>query len=158
MSDFDHNLFQFPHVTAARDAAAAIIVDADGHYLMQHRDDKPGIFYPGHWGLFGGAMDAGETAEAALRRELVEELGWEAGKCTTFTSIDLGFEPLGGDRALRYYFAMQLPRCAEATLRLGEGQAMRSFAAPDLLLNYRVVPYDAFAIWLHCASTREQGT
>ena len=57
------------------DAAVALIVLEDGRYLMQHRDQKPGIFYPGHWGLFGGAIDADETPEIALRRELEEELG-----------------------------------------------------------------------------------
>ena len=36
----------------AGDAVAAIIVDEDGRYLMQLRDDIPRIFYPGHWGCF----------------------------------------------------------------------------------------------------------
>ena len=43
-------------------AAALIVVGADGHYLMQLRDQKAGIFYPGHWGLFGGAIDPGCNA------------------------------------------------------------------------------------------------
>ena len=37
------------------DAAVALIVLDDGRYLLQLRDQKPKIFYPGHWGLFGGA-------------------------------------------------------------------------------------------------------
>ncbi len=44
----------------ASDAVAAIITVEDGRYLMQRRDDIPGIFYPGHWGCFGGAVAAGE--------------------------------------------------------------------------------------------------
>jgi 8-oxo-dGTP pyrophosphatase MutT (NUDIX family) len=47
-------------------AAAAIIVFEDGRYLLQLRDQKPGIFFPGHWGLFGGATDPGETPEQAV--------------------------------------------------------------------------------------------
>jgi hypothetical protein len=31
---------------------------------------------------------------------------------------------------------------------LGEGSAMRAFTAHDILNLPRVVPYDAFAIWL----------
>ena len=39
------------------DAVAALIVLADGSYLLQHRDDKPTIWYPDHWGCFGGSID-----------------------------------------------------------------------------------------------------
>ena len=53
--------------------AAALLV-CDGRYLMQLRDDKPGILLPDHWALFGGTVDPGEDAAAAMRRELVEEL------------------------------------------------------------------------------------
>ena len=42
---------------APKDAVAALIVLDDGRYLMQQRDDIPGIFYPGYWGLFGGAIE-----------------------------------------------------------------------------------------------------
>jgi hypothetical protein len=52
-----HDIFQAPDIGSFRDAAAAIIVTDDGRYLMQERDDTPGIFYPDHWGLFGGAFE-----------------------------------------------------------------------------------------------------
>jgi len=56
------------------DAVVAIItVDAE-RYLMQLRAQKPGIFCPGHRGLFGGAIDEGEDQVETLRRELEEEL------------------------------------------------------------------------------------
>jgi hypothetical protein len=38
------------------DAVAALLVHEDGRYIMQLRDQKEGIFYPGHWGCFGGAV------------------------------------------------------------------------------------------------------
>ena len=37
---------------------------------MQLRDQKPNIFYPGHWGLFGGAIEENEDPTVALKREL----------------------------------------------------------------------------------------
>jgi 8-oxo-dGTP pyrophosphatase MutT (NUDIX family) len=46
----------------------------NGRFLLQHRDNIPGIFHPGHWGLFGGSIDIGETPKQCLVRELVEEL------------------------------------------------------------------------------------
>jgi 8-oxo-dGTP pyrophosphatase MutT (NUDIX family) len=55
-------------------AVAALLQLADGRYVMQLRDSNPGIFYPDHWGCFGGAVDAGEEPVAALVRELAEEL------------------------------------------------------------------------------------
>jgi hypothetical protein len=38
------------------DASAAIIVVGNDGYLLQLRDDIPGIFYPEHWCCFAGAI------------------------------------------------------------------------------------------------------
>ena len=56
-------------------AVVGLIVVDDERYLLQLRSQKSGIFYPGHLGLFGGAVDDGESANQALVRELREELG-----------------------------------------------------------------------------------
>ena len=52
--------------------------DLDGRFLMQLRDDIPTILYPGVWGLFGGHLEAGESPEIGLKRELQEEINYEA--------------------------------------------------------------------------------
>jgi 8-oxo-dGTP diphosphatase len=55
--------------------AIAILTQAN-QYLMQLRDPIPGIVYPGHWGMFGGHLDEDETPQAAIWRELAEEIGY----------------------------------------------------------------------------------
>ena len=46
---------------------------ADGHVLLAQR--PPGKAYGGYWEFPGGKLEPGETAQAALARELHEELG-----------------------------------------------------------------------------------
>ena len=72
-----------------RICAAALLVSDDGRYLMQHRDALPSINFPDHWCCFGGGIEPGETAEAALRRELREEIDYEAGSITPFTEYQV---------------------------------------------------------------------
>ncbi|MBL8672831.1 MAG: (deoxy)nucleoside triphosphate pyrophosphohydrolase [Alphaproteobacteria bacterium] len=52
---------------------AAALVDADGRVLLAQR--PPGKAMAGLWEFPGGKVAAGETPEAALVRELREELG-----------------------------------------------------------------------------------
>ncbi len=55
---------------------AMAVLEQDEKFLMQLRDDIPGILYPGCWGLFGGHLEPGETPEAGLKRELEEEISY----------------------------------------------------------------------------------
>ncbi len=55
---------------------AIAILYQDDKFLMQLRDDIPNIVYPGHWGLFGGHLESGETPDSAVKRELLEEIGY----------------------------------------------------------------------------------
>jgi 8-oxo-dGTP diphosphatase len=58
------------------EVAIAILHTAD-RFLMQLRDNIPGIIYPGCWGFFGGHIDPGETPEVAVIRELQEEISYK---------------------------------------------------------------------------------
>ena len=53
--------------------AAVVLVDADGRVLLARRPE--GKSMAGLWEFPGGKIDHGETPEAALIRELAEELG-----------------------------------------------------------------------------------
>ncbi len=55
--------------------AAAVIQRPDGSFLLAQR--PAGKIYAGWWEFPGGKVEAGEPADAALARELHEELGIE---------------------------------------------------------------------------------
>jgi 8-oxo-dGTP pyrophosphatase MutT (NUDIX family) len=131
-------------------AAAAIILDPHGRYLLQLRDDKPAIWYPAHWGLFGGAIEAAEDAEAALRRELAEELGFAPERVALFGRFV--FE-LFGTSAPRHLYEVRANADELAAMQLGEGREMRLFEAGEVL-GLKLVPYDAFALFLHVNRAR----
>ena len=57
--------------------ACAVITDSRARLLLQLRPASA-RHAPGLLTCFGGQRESGENAEACLRRELVEELGWQA--------------------------------------------------------------------------------
>ena len=59
------------------DVAVGVLIDADGRFLLTSR--PAGKVYAGYWEFPGGKLEAGESVEAALRRELHEELGIDIG-------------------------------------------------------------------------------
>lgn len=71
---------------------AAALIDADGRVLLQQRSS--GRALAGLWEFPGGKVESGEVPEAALVRELREELGIETeAAClapATFASAELG--------------------------------------------------------------------
>lgn len=97
-------------------AVALAMLEREGGWLLQLRDDIEGIVHPGTWGLFGGHLDAGESPEQAIRRELQEEIGWRA------EALPFWFEHCE-ERFIAYYFRASLTVPLGA-LALNEGQDM----------------------------------
>ena len=59
------------------DVAVGVLIDAENRFLLTSR--PAGKVYAGYWEFPGGKLEAGETVEQALRRELHEELGITIG-------------------------------------------------------------------------------
>lgn len=136
------------------DAVAAILIQEDGRYLLQHRDPKPNIWYPDHWGLFGGAVEPGEDRVVALKRELAEEISWAPGEATYFTNFDFDFGFAGAGRCYRTFYLVYVPAAVVPQLVLREGAAFGSFTIEEVFALPRLIPYDLFALWLHFSQSR----
>lgn len=64
------------------EVAVGILLRAGGDMLLSTR--PPGKPYAGYWEFPGGKLEAGETVEQALRRELIEELGITIGPASVW--------------------------------------------------------------------------
>lgn|SRR5574343_35409 len=57
-----------------RQTVTAILISTEGEFILQKRDDKPGIASPGMVANFGGTIEGNEDPVIAIMRELKEEL------------------------------------------------------------------------------------
>lgn len=56
--------------------ACAILIDTQGRFLLQQRDNVPGILYAGLISLFGGHREHGEGFLQCVVREVNEEISY----------------------------------------------------------------------------------
>jgi 8-oxo-dGTP diphosphatase len=75
-------------VRALTRVAVGIVWNGSGEFLLTTR--PAGKAYAGHWEFPGGKLEADETVDQALARELKEELGIDVGTCRTWkvTRVD----------------------------------------------------------------------
>ena len=111
---------------------AGVLLDGEGRVLVAQR--PAGKKIGGAWELPGGKVEYGEDVEAALQRELLEEVGARAltWQPLTFAATrNLPAEP--SPRVRRVVMLVFLVREWEGDARGAEGQAVRWVAPGDLL-------------------------
>ena len=118
--------------TSPREIAHAVLL-VDGAYVLQLRDDIPGVAARGMWALFGGALEDGELPEVGLRREILEELAILLPESRLLWRVDRYSDFWGG--VLRYWFFVADVTEVWPCHVLREGQAARLFRYDELPLK-----------------------
>lgn len=115
---------------------ACALIDADGRILLAQRPADKNM--AGLWEFPGGKLEAGERPEAALIRELHEELGIEveASCLAPLTFASHAYE--------EFHLLMPLYVCRrwQGFVSPRENQALK-WVAPRDLRNYPMPPADA---------------
>jgi 8-oxo-dGTP diphosphatase len=114
---------------------AVALVDADGRVLLAQRPEGKSL--AGLWEFPGGKIDAGESPEAALIRELQEELGIDVAEAclAPFTFASHRYE--------KFHLLMPLYVCRrwKGTPQSREGQKL-AWVKPEKLRDYPMPPAD----------------
>lgn len=115
--------------------SAVALIDADGRVLLAQR--PPGKSLAGLWEFPGGKVEPGETPEAALIRELQEELGIDtwASCLAPLTFASHSYDD--------FHLLMPLFACRrwQGVAQPKEGQALKWVRAADLH-HYPMPPAD----------------
>ncbi|MCC7250786.1 NUDIX domain-containing protein [Hyphomicrobium sp.] len=132
-----------------REIACAVVIDTQGRFLFQQRDNIPTIILPGRVALFGGHLDPGETFLECIVRELHEELTYfiPPERCTHLGShrgLDLDLEH--GTAAAEFYLVRDVPATevvvTEGSLLIAERETLPA-------LTERLAPFARAAVNLY---------
>ena len=151
------------------EVVAAVLQRSDGSFLLAQR--PAGKVYAGYWEFPGGKIEPGESAPAALARELHEELGIDVRQCYPWLTRDYDYEHAAV--RLRFYritdwsgelhgkedqaFAWQrIDHVTAAPVLPANGPIMRALALPHVygISNATALGTDVFLLALECALGR----
>lgn len=120
-------------MTVIRHVCGVILYNAAGEVLLQQRDDKPDLRYAGYWTFFGGAVEEGEHHDAAILRELEEELELTDVQPRLWYEYECPDRTVAGQVTTYNHMYMAALNVPLESLTLHEGQAMRFFKREDAL-------------------------
>jgi 8-oxo-dGTP diphosphatase len=129
-----------------REIACAIIIDTTGRFLLQQRDDIPGILHPGKVSLFGGHREGSETFLECVIREIHEEISYfvPAERFEYLVSLDgVDIDANGGSVRAEFFIARDIPL---ARLTVTEGTLLIAEPAKIMTLERNLTPSARFAL------------
>ena len=104
-----------------------------GEVLLVRRAKPPNA---GSWSLPGGAQELGETAEAAARRELLEETGLNVAELVLAANVDSIHRDASGRVQFHYTILDFAGICTEGTPCAADDVSEVAWAAFDDLEHY----------------------
>ncbi len=103
----------------AVDVAVGVLMQGD-QFLLTSRPE--GKVYAGYWEFPGGKLEAGESVEQALRRELQEELGITIGAAPTWKTQMVDYP----HALVRLHFCKVINWVGELQMREGQSHAWQT--------------------------------
>ena len=133
--------------------ASAVIIYFKKRILLVLRSNNKKIFYPNHYGLFGGAKEKNETYLSAAKRELLEETNVNILKQNIKYLLDINFSFPNSKLINRKIYTYQINDLNKFKkfFILGEGVSQKFFTYNQIKNLSNIVPYDKLAIDLFFA-------
>jgi 8-oxo-dGTP diphosphatase len=127
------------------------VIMQDGKVVLVKRRFEP---LAGQWSLPGGRLELGETLEAGLAREMLEETGLEVQVGPVVDVFDRIL--LDPERKVRYHYVLidYLCRPTGGSLTHGSDVAAAEFVDPSDLTRYRLTPKATSVIEKALAASR----
>ncbi len=110
---------------------SALLVTPDGKLVAQLRDDKPGLPYPNCWATLGGAIEPGEEPDAAIQRELIEEIEF-CPPMRFWRVFELDFPVFGAQVGSQVHAYIGRIDRDLASINLHEGQRLQAIGPDDV--------------------------
>ena len=131
--------------------SAGAIIFVKNKYLLQLRENKKNIYFPGFWGVFGGLLEKNEGFEKGLEREVKEETNLNVKASKMILSNNFRFL----DYKIRYRMYFECKVLDKNKINLNEGRDFKFYSFKELR-KLQIVPLDLAAIHYHYLSVNKK--